>query len=377
MVNKKLIVIIIVSLLLLGAVVFLILRLSSEKEVLEEQKFTSDKPKEGNDSSANIIYASSIEQIIPKGVVSPVPNETEDKILYIDQETSGIYSFDPVLRVKEKIGSPHPGNITEASWSPNKSRVILKYENHSIVYDLKTSAEFPLHKNVQNVVFGKNNDEIFYQFAESRGKTSINKADYTGLNWKNLVDYPLENVKLGYMPSSDMIYFCPPGSAFQKTSCYKLTRSGQDLSVITQEEYGQNIKYSPEGTKILYTNTTKKGMELNLNMMDADGSNRKYLQTNTLVEKCVFGKENGVYCAVPEFIPTGSVMPDDYYSHKFVTDDIFWKIDPEKGSKTRLTEIKDFKWGNNDAASLFFLNNSRNLYFVSENGLYVLHLENL
>ncbi len=390
MINKKLIITFIILLLLLGAVVFLVLYFS-KKEIPKERKFTTAPPQEEKNSSPqNIVYASSIERLIPENVILPIPNAQDNKILYIDRETSGIYEFDPVLRTKEKIGSPHPGNITFASWSPDKKKVILNYENEDLpphqnfgsdgqkfVYDLETNQEFPLHKNIQNVIFGRNSDEIFYQFIEGVGKTKISKADYTGLNWKNLIDYPLDNVRLGLIPNSKLIYFCPSPSAFQKTACYSLTESGQNLKTITQEEYGQNIKYSQNGEKILYTSTTKKGMELNLNLMDSDGTHKKYLQVNTLVEKCTFGGDNKIYCAVPEFIPTDSAMPDDYYNKKFVTDDIFWEIDIEELTKTRLTEIKDFKWGNNDAINLFFLKDKKNLFFVSNGGLYVLHLENL
>ena len=363
-------------LLLSVAVVFLIFYFY-QKSSSNEEKFTATPPleEENKQNNKNIVYASSIEQLVLENVVSPTTNSKNDKILYIDQQTSGIYEFDPNLKTKEKIGSPHQGNIASATWSLDKTKVVLQYENQEkFVYDLKTNQEFPLNKNVQNVIFGKNSDEIFYQFSEEGNKNKINKAHYTGQNWKNLTDYPLKNIVLGLVPNSKLIYFCPPASGFQKTACYAITESGQDLKTLTQEEYGQSIKYRGDGAKILYTSAAKKGLELNLNIMDNDATHKKYLQINTLVEKCVFGDGNKIYCAVPELIPTDSVMPDDYYNHKFVTNDIFWEIDSEKITKTRLTEIKDFKWGNNDAINPFFLKDGKDLFFFSGNGLYVLHL---
>lgn len=378
MLNKKIILIFFLLLLLL-AVVFLVIYFWPKKSQNEGSLTSPDLNNATEDSSKNDFYVAGIESLIPENVVSATGNAQKNKIIYVDNKTAGIYEFDPILLTKKKIGSPHEGIISEAVWSPQKDKVILNYESEKqkFIYNLKTNEEFPLSKNIQNAVFNKDGNKIFYQFAEKEGKTKISKSDIDGKNWKNLTDYPLSNVEFGLIPNSNLIYFCPEGSAFQKTACYSLTESGQDLKTITKEEYGQEIKFSEDGKKILYTSTNSQGSELNLNIMGSDGTQKKYLQINTLAEKCVLSGNEKVFCAVPELIPIGSAMPDDYRNHKFVTNDIFWEVDLSTLSKSRLSEIKDFDWGNNDATGLFFLENKQNIYFVSGEGLYVLHLKKL
>jgi hypothetical protein len=122
---------------------------------------------------------------------------------------------------------------------------------------------------------------------------------------------------------------------------------------------------------MIFTSSPKESSALALKLAWGDGSNIKDLAMNTLVEKCAFSSDSKtLYCAIPEPISTGFVLPDDWYDKKVITSDSFWKINTETGERTRIAsqdEIETLYGKTFDATDLFVSSDGTRLFFTARN----------
>ncbi|MCI0542781.1 hypothetical protein L0Y69_03470 [bacterium] len=104
---------------------------------------------------------------------------------------------------------------------------------------------------------------------------------------------------------------------------YALNTATGALSRIFGGMNGMNALPSPDGKKILYSESTRGSVKTFL--YDVATAESAPFPVATLPEKCVWQSAGkGIYCAVPDRIPTGS-YPDDWYMGLMsFTDKIFW-----------------------------------------------------
>ena len=146
---------------------------------------------------------------------------------------------------------------------------------------------------------------------------------------------------------------------------YTVPLSGGETKKIFAGKFGADYSWSPDGTKILISNTLSKGgTDTRLGIANQDGGEFRTLQAPTLVSKTVWSKDNKtIYYALPLSIPENSVLPNDYFSRPIHTQDSFWKMDVTTGKNDRLVDPSVIG-GNYDSAGLFLDQNENFLYFT-------------
>jgi hypothetical protein len=97
---------------------------------------------------------------------------------------------------------------------------------------------------------------------------------------------------------------------------------------------------------------------------DNIGNNRKLLQLNTWADKCTFGNDETIYCAVPKDLPVGAGMSRTIANSNY---DELYKIDLKTNLKTPISLD-----GNYTINSIFYDSAKNKLLFTDLNktGLY-------
>ena len=270
--------------------------------------------------------------VVPKVYDSYFGNRGESVIMrYLKTDDKTIETFVGALPkeylgadtavVNEIKGSFLPNNIRDISLSPDGLKIFYLFDfNNSLI---GTTLDLSSNKKVQ--IF----DSPFTEWLSWWGNN----------NMITLSTKPSANVP-GYM--------------------YSIDGTGKNLTKILGNINGLTTLGSPDGKLVLYADNN-----LSLYLYHIDSRNSDLLGIRTLPEKCVWGNGGAViYCAAPKSINAGG-YPDAWYQGEISFDDQIWKIDPESGNTTLVSdpsltiteEIDGIKLTlNKDENYLFFIN---------------------
>jgi Tol biopolymer transport system component len=110
--------------------------------------------------------------------------------------------------------------------------------------------------------------------------------------------------------------------------------NGENFKPVTIEGLDFLPQWSPTGKRLLYSvDSARTDFKPELWIANAYGdeigSGRHTIQLNTWANKCTFGDENTLFCAVPRDLPSGAGMAPDLVTSY---DDIY-KVDLATGAK--------------------------------------------
>jgi hypothetical protein len=312
-----------------------------------------------------------IHLILDEPVISPSFIQDKKTIEYYSPNDKGFFSFDTGSKAKSKIADEEIAGLKKVIWSPAGDEAILKVSKDGkdslVFYNLADKAKKELNSGVEYVVWTNWGDKIIYKYFDSASnKKTVNIADPDGSNWKKLADVAWRNVSLAQIPSSSLVSFWNSPNAYEDTALETVGIAGGEINKIFSGRFGADYLWSPNGEKVLISSSDSKGgSKMFLGVANKNGGEYQNLNTFTLVSKCVWDKDNvNIYCALPNSIPNGSVMPNDYQEKKFTTIDTFWKINVANGKKDRIAELSDIK-SDYDAANLFLSSGEDTLFFVN------------
>ena len=337
-------------------------------------------------------------QITVSPTITPTPNELtpgkiavlssreafdvwvskDDKpiIKYLFKSEGTVYQIDTKTK-KEEIFSSFTPNLIKILWSPNGYHLIniFKQEENTLnkySYNLITKENVKLDKNLKYIAWSSNGEQIAYHYYNQETKEGfISSADPDGKNWKNLTPVLGNDLKIDW-PKKDKISFTnllPNNTTLSDISIIN-PETGESPKQIIQKKYGLGILWSPSGTKLLFSGSDNSGENPKLYILN-EALEQKTLNTEGIAEKCVWSKtEKFIYCAIPNNTLEGINMPQDWYSNKFLSRDIFLQINIETGEKKRISDEENY-----DALSLFLSPNEDYLYFVNKESGFLYELK--
>ncbi|MEI7749733.1 MAG: hypothetical protein WCJ25_01910 [Candidatus Moraniibacteriota bacterium] len=263
-----------------------------------------------------------------------------------------------------------PGKILQAIWSPDKTKALVLFGTDSgeqwFLLTLTDGSVKPLKPGIASPTWSNLSERIFYLYSDPSGKkTEIDSAKPDGTDWKTLSPIAIRNAVLAAVPSSATLSFWNAPSAFEETSLSTVPVSGGDTTKIFSGKFGTDYSWSPDGTKILISNTISKGgSEVRLGIANQNGGEFRTVQAPTIISKTVWSKDGKtVYYALPLSIPENAVLPNDYFSRPIHTQDSFWKMDVTTGKSDRLVDPSKID-GGYDSIDLFLDQNETYLYFT-------------
>lgn len=145
---------------------------------------------------------------------------------------------------------------------------------------------------------------------------------------------------------------------------YSVSTPNWELQKIIGGIKGLTALPSPDAQKILYSESNRGGLVLNI--YDRKEKKTLTLSLQTLPEKCVWGADGAVvYCAAPDYIPSAE-YPDAWYQGSVSFSDTVWKIDPKTGTMSALFFPESFVLQRMDMQNLALSPNKDFLFFINK-----------
>lgn len=328
---------------------------------------------EGDDEDGDIIPSPTlkIKSISTERVLGPTLSSDGTKIIYYSQHNGNVWqsSFDGSNLTR--VSSTELDDLKKIIWSPDKTKVISIYQDEEenidiYVYDYTTGRASAFSSNIKEIAWSSASSKIAYQYTDDNAnQNNISIADPDGTNWQVILDTRLKHLNIDWTASDIAFYEKPSG--ITQSSLFLLNPLSKELVKVLSNIYGLSVKWSPQGDKMLYSQTNNQGENINLYLALRNGSNETSAGIVTFVEKCVWAKDGRtIFCAIPKEIKLAGVLPDNFYKGLFTSDDEFWKINLDTGEKMILLEPWEREEEIYDAVDLFLSPLEDYLFFINK-----------
>jgi hypothetical protein len=284
------------------------------------------------------VEVAAVKPIVERKVSTPTLSPDRKNLFYFDPEAGEFYISELDGSNPRAITTANLRNVWDINWSAGKDKAIVAFSENEgrdkeyMLFNLRDQTTIRYDKEYQGVTLSPAGDRITYLYRdEEQNISNISVADPDTSNYKILYSYPDPDVEFTWF-ENDYIEFNPQTTGYKEGEVAVAGAEDGTLRVIVGEKYGLDVKYSPDGTKFVFTESELKNpRKLSLNIIDNQGMRgAKYLGIDTLVDKCAWAFDNKtVYCGVPDFYVDTLIMPNDYYNGKFISTDSFYRIDTE------------------------------------------------
>ncbi|NTV41381.1 MAG: hypothetical protein HGA61_03860 [Candidatus Moranbacteria bacterium] len=305
-------------------------------------------------------------------VLGAVIDKKTEKIYFYSALNGTVWQADSDGFNLTQISDTKLSGIIEAAWSPDRSGVLTTFDKNGkkifFSYDNLKKTATKLNEGIDMVSWDSLGTKIIYKYYDAKTKRrNLSVANTDGSNWRVLLDnLVFKKISISSVPLSAMVSFWNFPDSTEESVLQSVPLTGGETKKIFQGRFGGDYLWSPDGSSVLVSSSANKNSKtVMLGIIDSQG---RYSDLNipTVVSKCVWSIDNKtVYYALPGGIPEGAIMPNDYQSEKFTTQDTFWKIDVSNGSKERIVELSDIQ-GEYDLSKPFLSATEGALFFVNK-----------
>ncbi len=236
-------------------------------------------------------------------------------------------------------------DVSKVTWAKNKNQAVLEYpDNSKIIYNFESQKQVTLPKHWQEFSFAPEGSEIAAKSIalspENRWLVTV-KDDGTGTQLIEPLGNNAAKVTVDWSPSRQTVALSQTGEPLgaDRREVLFVGLHGENFKSTVVEGTNLVSQWSPTGQRLLYSVVSQRNsFKPELWVVDAYGDqiggSRQALQVNTWADKCAFGGENTLYCAIPQELPNGAGMAREISDG---TPDDVYKIDLTTGLKTPLS----------------------------------------
>ncbi len=322
--------------------------------------------------------ADSLNQLTKVAVAdaTTVIKEKEDKtkievVRYIEKSTGHIYETEPQGENLSEISNMTIPAILDVLWSNDKKQFIVRYlksnetgtqdsiMNLSFLSSTSTEGVF-LSSEITSIASSPAENKVFYLMPYQSANIGITSS-FNQKTKKQIFSTPFGEFQASW-PNKNIIALLSRPSAFADGFLYKLNPTDGSLERILGKIKGLTALFSPDGEKILYSETANYGVKSNIYLV----KEKSFSSFNiaTLPEKCIWSKINKAvfYCAIPKFLPAMD-YPDNWYQGLVSFSDVVWKINADSGTSELISDIAGVDL---DIINIFSDNNENYLFFQNK-----------
>jgi hypothetical protein len=245
-------------------------------------------------------------------------------------------------------------NVQKVTWAKTTDKAVLEYPDGSkIVYDFNLKKQTTLPKHWEDFSFSGDGTQIA---AKSLGLAPENrwlvttKDDGSGTTLIEPLGENADRVTVDWSPSRQTVAFSQTGQALgtDRREVLFVGLNGENFKSAVVEGLDFVPQWSPTGQKLLYSvDSARSDFKPELWIVNAYGDNigsgRQNLNIATWADKCSFGSDDLLFCAVPRDLPQGAGMAPDVAKDSY--DDLY-KIDLKTGTKVPIPLDQDYHLSN-------------------------------
>jgi Tol biopolymer transport system component len=231
--------------------------------------------------------------------------------------------------------------VQHVEWSPTNNKAILTYpEGPKIIYDFDTKTQVTLPEHWKDFSFSPDGKQIVM-------KTMANDINN---RWLAIVAadgnkvYPIKrladdaSVIPAWSPNKQIVALYTENIGLNEQSLYFVGLNDENFKSARIQGRDFRPLWSPKGESLIYS-TYSDSSDLKPTMYvvtaqgDRIGDNTRKLELDTWSDKCTFGNDTTLYCAVPKQLQRGAGLFPKMAEN--IADDIY-KVDIKTGTKTKV-----------------------------------------
>ena len=241
-------------------------------------------------------------------------------------------------------------NASNVTWAKGKDVAVIEYPDDSkIIYNFETQKQVSLPKHWTEFSFAPDGGQVAAKSIglapENRWLVTINNDGTNARNIEPMGDYA-DEVTVDWSPSRQVVAFSMTGEPLgsERREVLLIGLNGENFKSTVVEGLGFEPQWSPTGKKLLYSvynanSDYKPELWIVNSYGDQIGSDRKTVKLNTWADKCSFGDDNTLFCAVPKDLPEGAGMSREVANESY---DNLYKVDLKTGLKTPINLNGDY-----------------------------------
>ncbi|KKU13768.1 MAG: Peptidoglycan-binding LysM [Parcubacteria group bacterium GW2011_GWC2_45_7] len=223
-------------------------------------------------------------------------------------------------------------NVSNVTWAPDRNQAVLEYPDGSnIVYNFETERATTLPSHWQQFNFSPRSEALAFLSVgideDSRWLATANN-DGSGTRPIEPLGNNADKVQVAWSPNDQIIAFSRTGTprGLNEQEILMVGKQGENFPALVANGIGFRGRFSPDGERLLYSATSgdedwKPLLWIAGATPDTIGQGKTPLGLNTWVDKCTFGSDEIIYCAVPTELPRGAGLyptavgntPDNLY----------------------------------------------------------------
>lgn len=338
-----------------------------QQPTTDEQSLTTQKLKIISDQS---VFSYWIFQGVTAQTVSTSTAMNSDRVFYISQEGK---IFELNGESEAEVVVPEPiDNLQAVKSSADGKNIIIKFGDLNspkfVIFNSEAKVFETLPDDISAAAFSPDSKKVVY-LERTNGDLMVKDLANAKNKTAKITSFTQKDFDLDWI-SAQKIILVPKPSAFYSASAWMVDVQKKTINPLMNAVNGLMIGWSSDGEIGLEFSVQSAGQKGNLNLIDNQGLPEGNLNFVTFPDKC-FISEPLMYCAVPEDMPSGAVLPDDYLKRAIYFKDSFYQIDTEQNSITEILAATDPFF---DAVNLALTDGK--LFFINryDNNLYSLEL---
>ncbi len=284
---------------------------------------------------------------------------SSDSMMYTINQSGQIQKQTP--GAQEVVSTQIISALNRLYSAPDGNKIIARfnYPQHPIfsIFLIGENTWEPLPQNTLAAAWSLDSKKIIYLESKNSGGM-IKILDLATRKTQDVVGFNQRDVALDWIKELELLITINTPSIDFPSSIWSLNLKTKALKPIIREESGLSFIWSKEnGVGLKLTSLKQKPI---LSLIDENFDTLTNLSFVTLPEKCVIAQKQ-IFCAVPQNIPDGTRLPDDYYKKAVYFQDNIYRFDLTSGGITTLLEnnstpIDAMQLSIKDGKELFFIN---------------------
>lgn len=261
-------------------------------------------------------------EVVSKNVKAPNFSDINNGLVYYDRQNQSFYqTLDNGTTLKMSDNKFY--SVVDVVWSPTKNQALIEYpedENvpyNKVLYDFdKDRALTSFQKEMNDFNFSSNGEDLSAKWVgDYQDHNYVVSSDIYGNDFKFIepMGDKAKDVQTVWSPDGEVLATYREAIDGDRQEVFFINENGKNLNSLVVDGRGFECTWSPKGDKILYS-VFKAQTDYNPTLWIADGQGddlgggKRYVGLDTWVDKCDFSSSEGnlVYCAVPDYLPTGS-----------------------------------------------------------------------